>query len=94
MKMHWNENAYSDLCLGFTFNQERLVEERLGIQTDALLGEFIKSLITFGDGFVTVWDDDDHILGKTSKFGGFQTGVEDGMVNDEQLDLGRVELVQ
>ena len=92
--MHLNESSHSDLCLGFVLGQERLVEEGFRVQAVALLGELIKSLITFGGWFATVGDDYDPVFGKTSELGSFQTGVEDGVVNDEQLGLGRIELVQ
>lgn len=82
VKVHWNKNAYGNLGLSFAPSQERLVEEGLGVQA-VTLSKLIKSL---GGG--------DPILGKTRELGGFQTGGEDRMVNDEQLGLGRVELVQ
>ena len=94
MKIRLDEDAYSDLGLCLILSQERFVEEGFGVQAVALLGELIKSLVTFGGGFVTIGDDDDPIFGKASQLGGFQTGVEDGMVNDKQLGLGRIELVQ
>ena len=93
-KMHFNGNAYSDLGLGFVLGQERLVEEGFRVQAVTLLSELIKSLVTFGGGFVAIRDDNDPVFGKTGKLGGFQTGVEDGVMNNEQLGLGRVELVQ
>ena len=92
--MDLNKNAYSDLSLGFVLRQERFVEKWLRVQAVALLGELIKSLVTFGSGLVAVWDDDDPVFGKAGDLGGLQTGVEDGVVNHEQLGLGRVELVQ
>ena len=94
MKIHLEGNTYSDLGLGFAFSQERLVEQGLGVQAAPLFSEFIKSLEAFGGGFVAFWNDYNSIFGKSSELGGLQAGVEDGMVNDEQLGLGRVELVQ
>ena len=93
-KRHSEKNTCSDLGLGFVFGQERLIEEGFRVQTVALFSKLIKSLEAFWGGFVTVGNDGDPIFGKSSELGGFQTGVEDGMVNDEQLGLGRVELVQ
>ena len=94
MEILRGESAYSDLGLGFVLSQERFAEKGLRVQGGPFFSEFIKSLIAFGDGFVTAWDDNDPILGKTSESGSFQTGTEDGMVNDEQLGPGCVELVQ
>ena len=83
MKIIYQEIAYGDLRSGFVLSQERFVEEGLRVQTAGLFSELIKSLVTFRGGFVTIWDDDDPIFGKASKFGSFQTGGKDGMVNDE-----------
>lgn len=94
VKILWKDNAYSDPGLGFVLGRERLVEEGLGVQAVALPNELIKSLVTFGGGFVTAGDDDNHIFGKTNELGGSQIGGEYGMVGDEQLGLGRVELAQ
>jgi len=93
-KHYLEKDAYSDLGLGFVLSQERLVEEGLRVQTVALFGELIKSLEAFWGGFVNVGNDDNPIFGKSSEFGGFQTGAEGGMMNDKQLGFGRIELVQ
>ena len=87
-------SAYGDLSLGFVLSQEQLAEEGVRIQAVALLSQLIEGWVTFGDGFVTTGNDNDPILGKTSKFGSFETGGKDGIVNDKQLCLGRVKLVQ
>jgi len=46
--------------------------------------------VTFGGGFVTAGDDDNHIFEKTSELGSAQTGGGDGMMNNEQLGLVRI----
>ena len=94
MKSFSTGSPYSDLGLGFVLSQERLVEEGLRVQAVSLFSELIKSLEAFGGRFFTVGNDDDPVFGKSSEPSGLQTGVKDGVVNDEQLGLGRVELVQ
>ena len=70
VKIYQNKNAYGNLGLGFVPNQERLAEEGLRAQAAALLSGFIKSLITFGGGSVTVGNDNSPVFGKTNELGG------------------------
>ena len=81
----------SDLGLGFVLNQGRLVEDGLKAHAVSLFDELIKSLEALGEGggVVTVGNDDKSTPRKSSEPGGFETGVEDGMVNADQLGLGR-----
>lgn len=89
-----DKNTHGDLGLGFILGQERLAEEGLGVQVVTFLSELVESLVTLGDGFVAVGNDNDPVFGKASELGGFQTGGEDGMMNDEQFGPSGIELIQ